>query len=118
MPIKAEVLGKIVEQARQDPEFFHALVFEPERAFDRIEGIERQTKATLLGLSPEAFIGRVLGGETQWCGETCGSSSCTSTCGMRSCDDTCASSCGGDTCSHSCTKTTSIDFLDQGGLHI
>jgi hypothetical protein len=44
MPIQREMLLKIVEKAREDKDFFHALVFDPGRALATLEGLDESTK--------------------------------------------------------------------------
>jgi hypothetical protein len=109
-----EALKRVVERARKDAAFFHALVFDPERVLAKLPGMERRTKARLLALDPEQLIGRLLaeGGCTD---PTCGPQSCLDTCGPHSCTETCKSSCAGSTCgAFSCGTTTSVQFAARG----
>ena len=54
-------LEKLVDQARKDPKFFHALVFDTESVLKQIDYLDRGTKATLVGNSPEEIIARICG---------------------------------------------------------
>jgi len=96
----------LIARAKADPQFFHDLAFNPERAAAAID--DPDLKAAIPGISVNSMFGQLarnLG--LQWCGDTCGSSSCIDTCGARSCDNTCADSCG-STCSHSCGVTSKV----------
>ena len=107
MATRAALL-KIVDKARDDKEFFHALVFDPERALAGLEGLDEPTKEKLRLISPETFfvpqLVRSLGVARQECDptcslsceDTCGSISCRVTCGPfnLSCKSTCGASCG------------------------
>ena len=55
MATRAALL-KIVDKARDDKEFFHALVFDPERALAGLEGLDEPTKEKLRLISPETFF--------------------------------------------------------------
>lgn len=100
-----DAIKKLMDRAKADPKFFHALVFEPDKVAAEIE--DRQIKAAIFGIDPERLLGSAFRppGLQQWCDETCGASSCIDTCGARSCGTTCSDSCG-TTCSHSCGDTT------------
>jgi hypothetical protein len=112
MAAKRQALHELVEQARSDPEFFHSLVFEPEKALGQASYLDRREKAMIISLTPEAVIAGLAGlfvnpgGTIAECGTTCGSGSCTNTCDS-SCGDTCASSCDSTCASASCGKTSS-----------
>jgi len=109
-----EELKRVVERARGDAAFFHALVFDPERVLANLPEMDRRTKARLLALNPEQLIGSLLaeGGCTD---PTCGPQSCLDTCGPHSCQVTCKSSCIGSTCgAFSCGSTTSVQFERSG----
>src|SRR3954462_15158757 len=101
-----DALERVIERARTDPSFFHNLVFDPERALSDQPGLDRATRARLIGIDPDEFVGRLLG--IRHCTATCGEISCDHTCGMRTCRLTCASSCSADTCSSSCGRTTAV----------
>lgn len=101
-----KALQRLVDQARKDPKFFHALVFDPESVLKEVNYLDRNDKAVLIGINPGDVIGSIVGADGG-CTGTCGSASCDGTCGSKSCDNTCSSSCG-DTCSSSCRKTTEL----------
>jgi hypothetical protein len=108
MSTPRETLLKIVDKARADKDFFHALVFDPERALASLEDVDEGTRQKLRGLSPNTLfvppLVRALGVARQECdptcavscGYTCGSMSCEVTCGPEnmSCKHTCGMSCG------------------------
>ena len=105
----AEQLKHLVDRARKDPAFFHALVFDPEKAINDIPEVDRRIKASLLGINPEKVIGRLITAEGGCTDPTCGPDSCLDTCGPHSCTVTCKSSCAGSTCgAWSCGVTSSI----------
>jgi hypothetical protein len=106
MPL-SEGLKRLVDQARKDPAFFHALVFDPEKVISRLSYLDRKTKGALLRLDPDVLIRNLIPIEVAECGDTCGAGSCTATCGAGSCTDTCGSSCGG-TCGSSCDHTSGM----------
>lgn len=127
-----KVLEQLAAQARSDPAFFHALVFDTEKVLAKLDYLDRSAKASLVAISPEEIIG-ILVGKLNYCGFTC-SDSCGFTCGAGSCGhttslvdrgslvsqagraqycgDTCMSSCGYTCGSSSCGHTT--DFSDIG----
>jgi hypothetical protein len=106
-----EQFKQLVDRARNDPSFFHSLVFDPEKAITEIPGLDRLSKAGLLGINPEVLLSRVLRAEGGCTDPTCGPDSCLETCGPHSCVSTCKSSCAGSTCgAWSCGETTSIVF--------
>lgn len=105
---KKEILERLVEQARKDPAFFHALVFEPEKVLTKIDYADRYVKGSIVAIRPEDVIAGLAGlgisgtGEVAVCGiscepscgDTCGEGSCFGTCLSGSCDRTCgAGSC-------------------------
>jgi hypothetical protein len=113
MTTQREALLKIVEKAREDKDFFHALVFDPNRALAALEGVDEATKAKLRAISPETFfvpqLVRSLGGRLRECEPTC-SVSCDDTCGSISCNVTCGPfnmSCK-STCGGSCGNTLAV----------
>jgi hypothetical protein len=128
----SDAVNELVERARSDPEFFHALVFKTEEVLSSLENLDRRSKANLVAISPEDFIGRLIG-DVAGCDVTC-TSSCGATCGSScgyttnftlrpeeifanrarpvgdlraGCDVTCTSSCGA-TCGSSCGYTTNL----------
>jgi len=108
---KRSALEQLTKRAKEDPQFFHDLVFAPERALASADFLERREKSKIVGIDPEAVIaglaGLLAGDELSMCGETCGSS-CGMTCETGSCGRTCASSCTGTCGGISCDSTTSI----------
>jgi hypothetical protein len=54
-------LQRLVEQARNDPKFFHALVFDTENIMKEIDYLDRGTKAALVRMSPEEAIATIAG---------------------------------------------------------
>jgi hypothetical protein len=115
MATQREMLLSIVDKAREDKDFFHALVFDPEKALATLEGLDETTKEKLRVISPNTFfvpqLVRSLGVKLQECDPTC-SVSCGDTCGSISCKVTCgpfAKSCK-DTCGASCGSTLAVQF--------
>jgi hypothetical protein len=112
MSPKRQALQRLVEHARDDPEFFHALVFDPEKALATADYLDRREKGMIISLEPTDVVAGLVGlyvnpgGTVSECGSTCGSGSCTVTCDS-SCGDTCASSCDSTCSKASCGKTTS-----------
>lgn len=130
---------KLVEQAKADPKFFHALVFDTEKVLPSLDFLDQDTKAALVANRPEDVIGRLVSGPPG-CDVTCTSScggTCAESCGYTTnlqdalrartgfrlrppvltdldatggCDVTCTSSCGG-TCGSSCGYTTNLSDL-------
>jgi len=130
-------LKRLVEEAKNNPQFFHDLVFNPEKAIAKIDYLDRRIKGAIVATSPEGLIGSLVAGpgRTNWCDVTC-TSSCGQTCtgkscgyttnivadfggrinpgiGAAGCDVTCTSSCG-VTCNTSCGYTTNFtnDFRE------
>jgi len=110
MPTPREVIVQIVAKARDDKDFFHALVFDPESALAAMEGLDEATKNRLRAISPTTFfipeLTQSLSPELKPCDPTC-TESCVGTCGPLSCDVTCGpenKSCAA-TCGASCGKT-------------
>lgn len=96
-----EGLSRLVEQAKSDPQFFHDLVWNTEKAIGSADYLSRNERAAILAIEPEDLVvGLATGGirftgEELSCGGTCGAScgaSCGATCG-GSCTATCAASC-------------------------
>jgi len=123
---------QILDRAKQDSQFFHSLVFDPEKAIADLHELDRSAKGALISVNPEEVIARLIG-RTSWCDVTC-TSSCGVTCSGSSCgyttnlvdrirptgiaagcDVTCTSSCGA-TCGTSCGYTTNreVRFSDPG----
>ena len=119
----AEGLKRLVEQARSDPEFFHDLVFNPQKAISRAKYLDERTKLTLRRLNADILLRNLLPDKIAECGDTCGAGSCSSTCGSGSCLDTCKSSCGSTCGARSCDHTSGFgqviedtDPLTPGGV--
>lgn len=139
----SESRKRLVERARQDPQFFHDLVFNAESVLEKLDFLDRSEKASLIGSDPDAFIARLIG-TLSGCDVTC-TSSCGATCGdscgyttnivdrgeidavfrarfpgfggsrVTGCDVTCTSSCGA-TCGSSCGYTTNLVGLPGGDI--
>jgi hypothetical protein len=116
------VITEIVRRARDDKEFFHALVFDTEKALAGVEGLDETTRKKLLKISPTGlFIAplvRTVGVEyfgkcdptcDQSCGSTCGILSCSTTCGVF--NESCARTCG-----ISCDETLDVARFESEGL--
>ena len=72
-----ETIKKIVRRSREDDDFFHALVFNPEKVLAELD-LSREEKSRLLALDPERLIGVLVGGGSLAdCGVT---NTCTYTC--------------------------------------
>jgi len=54
-------LRKLVDQAKEDPKFFHALVFNTESVLKQIDYLDREIRATLERNSPEEAIAKICG---------------------------------------------------------
>jgi hypothetical protein len=104
-----DALARLVEQARRDPQFFHNLVFDPDRVIAKLDYLSRESKAALVALDPARVIGG-LARLAKDCGVTCGGSSCEDTCGSVSCNHTCTDSCT-NTCKNSCGGTVRLQSL-------
>lgn len=105
--MEQDELKQLIEKARKDPEFFHALVFDPDKAVSHMVSADRQAKAAVYGIQPEELLAKALAPAPSpslkctvtcesSCGLTCLGKSCNYTCGVESCDQTCnsARSCG------------------------
>ena len=132
----AKTFKKLLDAAKNDPKFFHSLVFEPEKALASLTYLDRHAKGALVAAHAGELIARLMG--VQECGNTC-TSSCENTCGqscgfttnftdqgqvaeksyfsriksdVMECGNTCTSSCD-NTCGQSCGFTTNL--TDFGG---
>jgi hypothetical protein len=107
MTIRRQVLLQIIDKARADKDFLHDLVFTPDKALAKMEGLDEATKIKLKAINPGNFLApqlvQAIGllGQcdptcTESCDGTCGSVSCNITCGPfnLSCKETCNISCG------------------------
>ncbi|GAA3537191.1 hypothetical protein [Kribbella ginsengisoli] len=125
-------LARLAEKARSDPEFFHALIFNPERVLADLDFLDKRTRGALVALDPDRLLGMLTGSGLSYCDVTC-TSSCGVTCSGSSCgyttnltaeqilgrvggvgpisgcDVTCTSSCGA-TCGSSCGYTTNLQM--------
>ncbi len=87
-----EAVKRIMERAKADPTFFHALVFNPEKILSELNELGRYEKAAILAINPEnIFI------EIASCAAPCESTE-------EKCDMTCRNSCIG-TCDNTCPRT-------------
>jgi hypothetical protein len=56
-----EALQKLLAQAREDPKFLHALVFDPESVLSQVDYLDRRTKSRLVGNDPEEVFATIVG---------------------------------------------------------
>ena len=75
---------KLVEQAKADPEFFHNLVFAPDKALSSAKYLDKRAKQALQTINPESVVALAVG-ELQGCDNqytcTCTNAfTCTYTC--------------------------------------
>lgn len=111
---KQEALEKLITKAKDDPAFFHSMVFDPEGAIGGLDFLDRREKAMLVALAPEDVFAGLLGlirspgGNAAVCGYSC-EDSCDSTCGSGSCFGTCMSTSCDRTCgARSCDITVEL----------
>lgn len=87
-----EMLQQLVRQAREDPELFHALVFDSDKVLARLSYLDEDARDALSRSTPELFVASLVGetrepgfaeasgcppGVTCACtGETCGGLTC------------------------------------------
>ncbi len=72
-------MKEILRKAENDPQFFHDLVFNPEKALEGIE-IDRQLKGKIISTSPEDVFDTIIGkidNKFYDCGTNCGATGCT-----------------------------------------
>ena len=92
-----EGMAALVKRAKEDPEFFHALVWDTEKSLDSVEFLTRGEKAAIMRIDPEDLVVGLATGDfgavsnAQDCGGSCGVS-CGASCGI-SCGVSCATSC-------------------------
>lgn len=141
--MNVEQYKSLMEKAKSDPKFFHALVFSPEKVLDELQQLDRRARGKIVGAEIEEIVAKIIG--VGYCGNTC-SSSCDNTCGgscgyttnivdkvsiqrqsaffsrvkgaLEGCGNTCSSSCD-NTCGQSCgytTNLTSIERLDPAQM--
>lgn len=109
-------IESLAHEAKVNPEFFHALSTDPDRALAENPAGKSEKKPVTKRVNPKRRSaarvgggGRGGGGAPVFCFDaTCGEESCQWTCGPRSCGFTCSISCTGDTCKDSCGHTTGI----------
>lgn len=99
-PAKGDPLARILKAAREDPAFFHDLVFSPKKAIAKAPFLDRATRTSLLGVRAGTVIAGLLG-KLAACGndQTCSGSTCSSTCSGDTCK---GATCGGGSCSETC----------------
>ena len=96
----------LLEKARRDPKFFHALVFSPRKALSKISFLDSKTKDLILKMQGGLQLGFTL--PRAECDNTCGGATCGGdTCSGNTCGQTCDDSCDGGTCAPSCEQTCS-----------
>jgi len=110
MPSKREALLLIAKRAREDPSFFHKLVFDPTAALADVEGVDRGTVTALAASRLPDFLSSFLASAVnlEGCEPTCGPGSCSQTCGPLSCGITCLRDTCSGTCDSSCVHTMSV----------
>lgn len=117
-----ETINRLVKQARNDPEFFHALVFDPEKVFSQVDYLNHNAKSLLQTIKPEYLISATV---TTIFSASCDANttcSCTSgtcggpTCGGSTCDVTCSGDSCGSTCGNSCGYTSNFENLNRFDL--
>jgi hypothetical protein len=109
MPSKRDIISKIAERAREDPQFFHKLVSNPEAALADVEGLDAETRAALMAAARPGFLSSFLATAVRLppCVPTC-DASCSYTCSSFSCDFTCGGDSCGTTCQESCGHTVGV----------
>lgn len=84
-----QAVQRLADAARNDPQFFHALVFDTENVLSRLDYLDRQARAALVAISPEQVVGHLVG-EITGCDVTCNNETCARTCGPETCGRTVA----------------------------
>jgi hypothetical protein len=59
--MERNAMQRLIDQAKSDPKFLHALVFNTESVLGQIDYLDRGSKAALVGASPEEKIARIFG---------------------------------------------------------
>jgi hypothetical protein len=54
--VEQEAYERLQRQAREDPEFFHALVFDTENTLSKLTYLDIKAKEALLSITPEEVI--------------------------------------------------------------
>jgi len=120
-----EIIQRIVLEAKEDPNFFHSLVFEPEKILNRLDYLDRKSKSAVVSIDPASVVASLFGsyrcadvtcactnictgGNTHTCtGATCAATQL-SRLDRQSVENMAHASCGGgETCS--CTSGTCGD---------
>lgn len=108
-----KTLQRILQQAREDASFFHALVFEPERVLPQLGFLDDHAKEKIGNINPGSLIAMIVGEISAGCDEnttcSCTSGTCDGTCGGSTCDVTCSGESCGRTCDNSCGYTTHLE---------
>lgn len=111
-----KIFQRLVGQAREDAQFFHVLVFQPEKVLEKLDYLDEAAKEAVRRTDPQALIA-LLVGELGTCGgsETCSctSGTCGDTCGGSTCSATCTGDSCGRTCDNSCGYTTNLGLVDR-----
>ena len=74
--MNTNTMKEILWKAENDPQFFHDLVFNPEKALEGFE-IDRRLKGKIISTSPEDVIDTIIGNKDVDCGTSCGATGCT-----------------------------------------
>jgi hypothetical protein len=100
------IILELTKRAKEDPAFFHALVFEPNKVIEQIKSEVGESAAlSVQKLNPSAIIAAALGLLEDACGpDTTSSGPCGGTCGGITCDVTCTT----ESCGNSCGFTTNV----------
>ena len=108
--MSTSIILELTKRAKEDPAFFHALVFEPNKVIDQIKNeLGESAVLSIQKINPSAIIAAVLGLLEDACGpDTTSSGPCGETCGGRTCDVTCTTASCDNTCGNSCGFTTNI----------
>jgi hypothetical protein len=56
-----EEVSKIMKKAKEDPQFFHELIFDTEKAIAKLD-VDRRIKGRLLSISPENALAAIIAG--------------------------------------------------------
>lgn len=104
------IILELTKRAKEDPVFFHTLIFSPDKALEQIKRETGGSSLFIKKLNPSSIIASALGLLQNECGpDTTSSGPCGVTCGGRTCDVTCTAQSCGNTCGNSCGYTT--DFI-------
>ncbi|MBN3815596.1 hypothetical protein G3N57_02805 [Paraburkholderia sp. Se-20369] len=130
--LNTEGISKLIEEAKANPDFFHDLVWNTEKAIASIDYLTRKEKAAILSVDPDQLVvGLVSGGRgtspVEVCGVSCAGScggtcvaSCVGSCGAScggSCETSCGATCGGScgaSCSSSCADSCAASCVGSG----